>query len=328
MIQTQKIYLASPRGFCAGVERAIKVVNKAIEQFGTPIYVNHEIVHNQYIVNNFKKQDVIFTDNLKEVPENSVFIFSAHGVSPQFRKKAEAKNLKIIDATCPLVTKVHWEARKFNEENQKIFYIGQKKHQEFLGVSGVGNLELLEKIEDAQKINSKDYENQKVVCLSQTTLSINDTGEILQTLKQKIPHLKIPGDICYATTNRQKAVEALAKVCDFILVIGSKNSSNSNKLVTVAKKFGCEAQLFENAEAIPPEIFKYENIGLTSGASVPEVLVQEVVKLFKGKIKNLEIEAVKTFDETVEFQLPKEFFKKIRQTLNRCLTCSHKKHNL
>lgn len=307
MIQSKKIFLASPRGFCAGVKRAISVVNKSIEQFGTPIYVNHEIVHNQFIVENFKKRGVIFTDDLNKIPEDSVFIFSAHGVSPIFRKEAENKNLKIIDATCPLVTKVHWEAEKFRQENQKIFYIGQKNHQEFLGVSDVGNLELLENVEDTEKINTKDYENQKVVCLSQTTLSVNDASKILDALKQKIPQLKIPGDICYATTNRQEAVEKLAKVCDFIVVIGSKNSSNSNKLVTVSQKFGCDAQLFENAEAIPDEIFEYENIGLTSGASVPDVLIREVLELFKSRVENLEIENIETFEETVEFGLPVEF---------------------
>ncbi|MCK5460366.1 4-hydroxy-3-methylbut-2-enyl diphosphate reductase [Candidatus Gracilibacteria bacterium] len=303
-MSSKTLFLAFPRGFCAGVNRAILTVEKALKKFGTPLYVNHEIVHNQFVVNNFKRQGVIFTDNLEEIPSHSIYIFSAHGVSPQFRIKAEEKKLKIIDATCPLVTKVHWEAQKFAEERQKIFYIGQKDHQEFLGVKGIGNIELLENLESVEKLKSQNFKNTRVVCLSQTTLSVDDTQSILKALKQKIPHVRTPEDICYATTNRQKAVKNLAEICDFIAVIGSKNSSNSNKLVTTAQQLGCPSQLFENAESINDQIFQYEKIGLTSGASVPEILVENIIQIFKIKQDHLKIEEIKIFDETVTFPLP------------------------
>ena len=305
-MKTKNIFLASPRGFCAGVKRAILIVEKAIEKFGTPIYLNHEIVHNQFVVDNFKKKGVIFTDDISQIPEKSIYIFSAHGVSPKFRKKAEKKNLKIIDATCPLVTKVHWEAEKFSKEKKSIFYIGQKNHQEFLGIQDIGSLNLIEKIEDVEKINANNFKNEKVVCLTQTTLSVKDTEKILNALKNKIPQIQIPVDICYATTNRQNAVKNLCQKSDFVIVIGSQNSSNSNKLVTVARENNGKAQLFENAQVIPETIFEYENIGITSGASVPEILIEEVIKLFQEKNKNIKIETIKTFQETVEFSLPKE----------------------
>lgn len=302
----QTLYLASPRGFCAGVERAITITNKALEKFGTPIYVNHEIVHNKFVVEQFEAQGVIFTDNIDKIPKQSVYIFSAHGVSPLFREKAEAKKLKIIDATCPLVTKVHWEADKFIKEDYKVFYIGQKNHQEFLGVSDIGNIRLLETIEDIENINSEEYKNKKTVCLTQTTLSIEDTEKILKQLKVKIPHLRLPGDICYATTNRQNAIKELTKKCDFIIVIGSKNSSNSNKLVTTALKSNCPSQLFENAQAIPDKMFQYKNVGLTSGASVPDILIQEVIKKCEQKNNNIKTEIIKTSEENIQFPLPKE----------------------
>ncbi len=303
----KNIFLATPRGFCAGVERAILIVEKALEKFGTSIYVNHEIVHNKFIVDNFKQKGVIFTDDLTSIPKGSVYIFSAHGISPKVRKQVKAKNLQIIDATCPLVTKVHWEAEKFNNEDFYLFYIGQANHQEYLGVKGVAPLHLLENKSDVASIKVADFENKKVVCLTQTTLSEDDTRSTLNALKDKIPHLRIPGDICYATTNRQESVKALCLKSDFIIVIGSENSSNSQKLVYVAQKEGTKAQLFENANQIPDEILAYSNIGVTSGASVPEVLIQELVDRVKAKNPHVKIQKIETKKENLEFPLPKVF---------------------
>ncbi len=303
----KKVFLAYPRGFCAGVKRAILIVEKSISKFGTPIYVNHEIVHNRFVVDNFKKKGVIFTDDLEKIPEKSVYIFSAHGISPKIREKAKKKDLKIIDATCPLVTKVHWEAEKFSKKGAYCFYIGQKQHQEYLGVKGVAPLHLLSKKSDVEKINKSKFKNQNVICLTQTTLSVDDTKEILVELQKKIPHLKVPGDICYATTNRQESVKKLAEKVDFIIVIGSQNSSNSQKLVSVAQKNGTNAELFENVYKIPKKVFEYEKIGITSGASVPEVLIEEVLNKMKDINKKIETESLQIKKENLKFPLPKMF---------------------
>lgn len=302
----QQIFLASPRGFCAGVERAILIVDKAIEKFGTPIYVNHEIVHNQFVVKDFENKGVIFTEDLTQIPENSVYIFSAHGISPKVREKVKERGLKIIDATCPLVTKVHWEADKFKNEDYYCFYIGQKNHQEYLGVQGVAPLHLLEKKSDVDLISSEDFADKKVICLSQTTLSMDDTDAIMEALKTKIPHIRIPGDICYATTNRQESVKALCAKCDYIIVIGSQNSSNSQKLVSVAKKCGKDSALFENVSKIPEEIFEHEMIGISSGASVPEILIKELLEKIKKLNPAIEIQKIETKKEDLSFPLPKE----------------------
>ncbi len=303
----KKVFLAQPRGFCAGVERAILIVDKSIKKFGTPIYVNHEIVHNRFVVDSFKQKGVIFSENIEEIPENSVYIFSAHGVSPLLRKEAKNKNLTIIDATCPLVTKVHWEAEKFDNKGAYCFYIGQEQHQEYLGVKGVAPLHLLRNKSDVEKISSEEFKNKDVICLTQTTLSIDDTAEILESLKQKIPHLKIPGDICYATSNRQESVKSLCKKVDFVIVIGSQNSSNSQKLVSVAKKHGISAQLFENYKEIPEEIFTYGKIGITSGASVPEILIEELLNKIKTINPDIKIISIEIKKENLKFPLPKDF---------------------
>jgi 4-hydroxy-3-methylbut-2-enyl diphosphate reductase len=300
---TKEIILASPRGFCAGVQRAIDMVNLAIEKYQTNIYVNHAIVHNKFVVENFENQGVIFTKNLDEIPRDSVYIFSAHGVSPKFREQVKAKNLKIIDATCPLVSKVHWEADKYSKEDFVLFYIGQANHQEYLGVAGVTELILLQNKTDVENLKTADFINKKTMCLTQTTLSIEDTAETIQALKQKFPKIRIPGDICYATTNRQDAIKELAKKSDFIVVIGSKNSSNSNKLVYTAQKYGCDAQLFDNLAEIPAKIFTYNKIGISSGASVPEKLVKEVIKGFKQKSPQAKISLLETKKEEFSFPL-------------------------
>ncbi len=312
-----KVFLASPRGFCAGVERAILIVEKSIEKFGTPIYVNHEIVHNQFVVKGFEKKGVIFTENLEEIPKNSVYIFSAHGISPKIREKAKKKNLKIIDATCPLVTKVHWEAEKFDNQGAYCFYIGQKNHQEYLGVKGVAPLHLLSNQSDVEKISANDFVNKEVICLTQTTLSVDDTSEIIESLKSKIPHIRIPGDICYATTNRQESVKTLCEKVDYLIVIGSQNSSNSQKLVSVSKKYGTNAQLFENMESIPEEIFEYKTLGITSGASVPEILIEELLDKIKRINPNINIKSIETKKEDFKFPLPKEFDKKSNNLIDR-----------
>lgn len=303
----RNIFLATPRGFCAGVERAIIIVEKAIERFGTPIYVNHEIVHNKFIVDDFEQKGVIFTSDLSQIPEGSVYVFSAHGISPKIRKQVQDKKLQILDATCPLVTKVHWEAEKFNNEGYYLFYIGQANHQEYLGVKGVAPLYLLEKESDVKKLDISKLKNQKVACLTQTTLSEDDTKATLEALKKKLPQVRIPGDICYATTNRQESVKALCEKSDFIIVIGSQNSSNSQKLVYVAQKEGTEAQLFENANDIPDEIFEYKNIGITSGASVPEILIQNLLDKIKNKNPDLNIQKIETKKEDLVFPLPNIF---------------------
>ncbi len=301
----QTLYLAAPRGFCAGVERAIDIVEAALKKYQSPVFVNHEIVHNTFVVENFKQKGVIFTDDLDQVSAGRPYIFSAHGINPRIRKKAQDKKIKTIDATCPLVTKVHWEAEKLHSEGYQLLYIGQKKHQEYLGIKGVAPLQIIENRAEAEQLSETDFHDQKVACLTQTTLSESDTKEIIDGLKQKIPHLRVPGDICYATTNRQSAVKALCQTCDFIIVIGSQKSSNSKKLVSVAKKEGRLAQLFENAESIPEAIFTYQNIGLTSGASVPEKLVKAVIKRIQAHNPNIEINTVKTATESLTFQRPK-----------------------
>lgn len=307
----KKIYLAEPRGFCAGVERAIEIVERAIDLYpGRKVVVNHEIVHNKYVVENFESRGVVFTDDLDDVANDSVYIFSAHGVSPVFRKKVAEKNLLTIDATCPLVTKVHWEAEKFSKEGYYCFYIGQENHQEYLGVAGVCDLHLLESVKDVEKLSSQQVEkfkDVKVVCLSQTTLSVEDTDKVLEKLREKIPHVRVPGDICYATTNRQEAVKKLVNLVDFLVVIGSESSSNTKKLVSVAEKSGLAAERFEGAGSINVESFQnFEKIGITSGASVPDALVQEVVEKFRGSFGEISVEVVRGREENLHFPLPKE----------------------
>ncbi len=300
---TKKLLIAVPHGFCAGVKRAILTLETALEKYGSPIYVNHEIVHNSYLVERFKSKGVHFEVNINEIPENSILMISAHGVSTKFRDRCKKRNFKIIDTTCPLVLKVHNEAMQYAKKGYKILIIGHKKHQEIIGTSGVAKMEIIENKEDIEKIDSKKYKNEKVACLTQTTLSIDYTKGLIEKLEKKIPHLETLSDICFSSQNRQTAVKELCKKCDFVIVIGSKNSSNSNKLVDTAISHGCKAKLFENAQTIPKEIFQYETIGLTSGASVPEELTNQVIEKFKSK--NVKIKTIQTSEETSSFPLPK-----------------------
>ena len=303
---TQCLILASPQGFCAGVQRAILVLEKALEKFGTPVYVNHEIVHNRFLVNHFQSLGVLFEPDIEKIPPKSTLIFSAHGVSPAFKEICQKKKLNIIDATCPLVNKVHEEAKRYASLGYKILLIGHKNHQEVIGTTGVANMEVIENIDDVKNLSLVKYKNHKVICLTQTTLSVSETAELIEVLKLKIPHLELQKDICYATQNRQNAVKAIARECDFFIVIGSETSSNSNRLVDTAKREHCQARLFESVKDIPDDILKYETIGITSGASVPSILVEQVIQYFKMRNPSLKIEQKKLAEEGLSFPLPKE----------------------
>lgn len=329
MVET--IYLASPRGFCAGVERAIAVVDLALEKWpDRSVWVNHEIVHNRTVVESFRSRGVVFSDDIEAIPDGAVYVLSAHGTAPSFRAQAKQKNLTLIDATCPLVTKVHWEAQKFAEDGYDIYYIGQRDHQESIGVMDVTPMTLIENEADIEKLTadsgqrtekdapesglgksihylSPDLKEAKAVVLSQTTLSVDDTRELIDKLKVKIPHLREPGDLCYATQNRQDAVKVLAEKSDYLVVIGSSNSSNSSKMVVTAKKYGCPAKLYDTAEDIMNNIFDHKNIGLTSGASVPDSLVLAVIERAKVQNPDVKVEVVLTKDESgLSFPLPPE----------------------
>jgi 4-hydroxy-3-methylbut-2-en-1-yl diphosphate reductase len=306
-----KILLAAPRGFCAGVVRAIDIVEKTLDKYGTPVYVRHEIVHNKHVVDNLKKKGAIFIEELNEIDDYSrPVIFSAHGVPKSVPEEASSKKMFHIDATCPLVTKVHREA-EFNFKNgYYIFLIGHKNHPEVLGTMGQlpkGTIKLIETYEDAQKINEKKI-SKPVSYVTQTTLSVDDTKDIIEVLKNKFPKIKSPikEDICYATTNRQEAVKKIAPMCDMFFVVGSENSSNSQRLVEVAKKFGCNnSELITFDEKLPIDlIIKSKKIGITSGASAPEQLVQNLINEIK-KHCTVIIEEIVLTKENVTFKLPK-----------------------
>ena len=307
MIKELKISLAFPRGFCAGVDRAIEIVKKTLEKFGSPVYVRHEIVHNTQVVNNLKKLGAIFVEELEEIKDHSrPVIFSAHGVPKSVPEEASSKNMIYIDATCPLVTKVHREAERHNKNGYTVILIGHKDHPEVIGTMGQipkENIVLIETIEDAKNLKI----NGPTAYVTQTTLSVDDTRDIIKVLEKKFPEIKSPikEDICYATTNRQNAVKKIAARCDMFLVIGSDNSSNSKRLVEVAKKAGCnKAQLIDFKKELPlKEIVKCNTIGLTSGASAPERLVQDFISEIKKHAK-ITIEEQKTLKEGVTFKLP------------------------
>ncbi len=301
---TEKLLIALPHGYCAGVQRAVLTVETYLEKYGAPIYVNHEIVHNKFLVNYFQDKGVVFEDDLGKIPENSIMILSAHGVSPQYREECVKRNLRVIDSTCPLVQKVHNEAKRFDDGNYKILIIGSSNHQEIKGTSSVADMKIIGGDYDIESIDPEEYKNSKVACLTQTTLTTDYTNEIIGKLKVKIPHLETVGNICYSSQNRQDAIRAITKECDFIVVVGSANSSNSNKLVQVAISHGVDSKLFDNAEEIPDEIFKNKTIGLSAGASAPEILVDEVIKKFKSKNPNIKIEIVKSTEENVNFPIP------------------------
>ena len=307
-----KIFLASPRGFCAGVERAIDIVEKTITKFGSPVYVRHEIVHNKQVVENLKKKGTIFVEELSEVKDlTRPVIFSAHGVPKKVPEEAKIKNLFYIDATCPLVSKVHRESEQLNKNGYDIILIGHKNHPEVVGTMGQlpsGSISLIETVDEVKNLDPKLFKK-PVAYITQTTLSVDDTAEIINKLKDKFPKIKEPvkEDICYATTNRQKAVKKIASDCDIFFVIGSRNSSNSVRLVEVAKKAGCKnSELIQSGKELPiDKIKKSKNIGISSGASAPEQLVQNLIFEIKKYCK-VSLEEVVVAEEKVKFKLPKD----------------------
>tara|TARA_B100000945_G_C20409720_1_gene611949 strand:- start:1220 stop:2125 length:906 start_codon:yes stop_codon:yes gene_type:complete len=297
------ILLAEPRGYCAGVVRAVDIVELALTKIGNPIYVRHEIIHNQHVVNELKDKGAIFVEEISEIPENSTVIFSAHGVSPLVWEEAQKKNLNIIDATCPLVTKVHLEAIKYAKDGYTILLVGHKGHDEVIGTMGEApdNTILVESVEDIPLLNVPDSE--KVVALTQTTLSLSDTANVISALKEKFPKLVTRNDICYATTNRQNALDSITDDVDLVLVVGAKNSSNSNRLKELASERGIEAYLVNGPEDVQLDWLEGKSsIGITSGASTPEVLVNGVIE----KIKPSNIQNIVYAEENVNFKLPKE----------------------
>ena len=305
----EKIIVAKPRGFCAGVERAVRTVDLLIEKYGPPLYVRHHIVHNDHVVKGFEKRGVIFVEDLNLVPDGARVVFSAHGSPPSLYELARKRHLQVIDATCPLVTKVHSEAKRFAADGYFIFYVGHKNHPETIGVLEEvvpTQVVLLETIADVWKI--QPLQQEKLVVLNQTTLSVDDTKEIIEVLKDRFPNLIMPTgrDICYATQNRQDAVKALAKVVDLVLVVGSPTSSNSNRLKEVAEKQGVKAYLVNNKREIDTTWLKgVRVVGVTSGASVPDELVTALVESFTRV--GVEVEELKLVDESrIHFMLPKE----------------------
>ena len=304
------ILLCAPRGFCAGVDRAVDIVEKSLKKFGTPVYVRHEIVHNKHVVQSLEKKGVIFVDELDEIQDKTrPVIFSAHGVAKQVYQDADLKNLQFIDATCPLVSKVHREAEQLNKQGYQIILVGHKNHPEVIGTMGqlpVGEVTLIEKEED---INGIEISKDKIAYITQTTLSVDDTKEIIEALKIKFPKIKSPikSDICYATTNRQAAVKNIAAKCDVFFVIGSRQSSNSQRLVEVAKKNGSKQSFLVHQEfKLQKEIIQNAKcIGISSGASAPDVLVDRFIDQIK-EIRNIKVQEVEIIKENVEFKLPKE----------------------
>tara|TARA_B100001250_G_scaffold149805_1_gene128399 strand:- start:376 stop:1320 length:945 start_codon:yes stop_codon:yes gene_type:complete len=304
-----KILLAAPRGFCAGVDRAIEIVKKSIEKYGAPIYVRHEIVHNKHVVENLKKIGAIFIEELSEIEDKTrPVIFSAHGVPKTVPKEAKNLNMEYIDATCPLVSKVHREAENLHKSGSHIILIGHKNHPEVVGTMGQipkGGIDLIESVEDVNQYENKDSKD--LAFVTQTTLSVDDTKEIINKLKKKFPNIKEPKkeDICYATTNRQAAVKKIAKECEMFFIIGSRNSSNSVRLVEVAKNSGCsKAELIHSESVIPYEkIANCSTIGISSGASAPEILVDEFIKNLKKKFV-LKMEEIEIIKEEVTFKIP------------------------
>ena len=306
-----KIYLAAPRGFCAGVERAIEIVEKSIKKYGSPVYVRHEIVHNKYVVDNLKNKGAIFVEELEEIKDKSrPVIFSAHGVPKKVPEDAKNYNMTYVDATCPLVSKVHREAENLSKAGYHIILIGHQNHPEVVGTMGqlpLNSIDLVQNEDEAKEYNNK--KNKKIAFVTQTTLSIDDTKDIIKILKEKFPDIKEPlkEDICYATTNRQMAVKKIAKNCDMFFIIGSRNSSNSVRLVEVAKKSGCTNALLVHSESkIPYEQIENTNaIGISSGASAPEILVKNFINELKKRF-TITIDEVETIKEDVVFKIPKK----------------------
>ncbi|RIK99319.1 MAG: 4-hydroxy-3-methylbut-2-enyl diphosphate reductase [Proteobacteria bacterium] len=305
-----KILLASPRGFCAGVDRAIEIVELCLARFGPPVYVRHEIVHNRHVVQDLRAKGAIFVDDLADVPEGSLLVFSAHGVSPQVRETAAARKLRVLDATCPLVTKVHVEALRFAREGYEIVLIGHAGHVEVEGTMGHApeRMHLVESVADVERLAVRDSE--RLACLTQTTLSVDDTREIMEALRRRFPAIRLPrkDDICYATQNRQNAVKQLNRDAEVLLVVGAPESSNSNRLVELGAKAGARAHLVQSAADIDPAWIEGARcVGVTAGASAPEFLVQQVVaRLREIGGAGTAVSSLPLVDEGVVFQLPAE----------------------
>lgn len=303
--------LANPRGFCAGVDRAIEIVERALEHFGAPIYVRHEVVHNRFVVENLKAKGAVFIEDLTEVPQGGILIFSSHGVSQEVRQQAQDRELKIFDATCPLVTKVHLEVARHNKDGREVILIGHQGHPEVEGTMGQyhnlsGGIYLIESVAEARQVGVKNPN--QLAYVTQTTLSVDDTQQIVEALRLRFPAIQGPkkNDICYATQNRQDAVKKLAQVCDVVLVVGSPNSSNSNRLREVSEKMGTPAYLVDNVSQIDAAwLANKKKVGVTAGASAPEVLVQQVIAHLQqqGVMEVLELPGL---EEKVTFSLPQE----------------------
>jgi 4-hydroxy-3-methylbut-2-enyl diphosphate reductase len=307
-----QIKLANPRGFCAGVDRAIEVVNRALAVFGAPIYVRHEVVHNKFVVDDLRNRGAIFVDELEEIPDDTIVIFSAHGVSLKVQDEAKQRGLKVFDATCPLVTKVHIEVAKFSSDGHECVLIGHKGHPEVEGTMGQydhskgGDIYLVEDVVQVQQLQVRNPDALSYV--TQTTLSMDDTAQVIDALRDKFPNIAGPrkDDICYATQNRQDAVKQLANECDLMLVVGSPNSSNSNRLRELAQRMGTESYLIDTADDIDAKWLKNKNnIGITAGASAPDVLIRQVIDHLcdLGADRPLEMQGV---EENITFSLPKE----------------------
>ena len=306
-----ELLLANPRGFCAGVDRAIEIVERAIKLFGAPIYVRHEVVHNRFVVNDLKNKGAVFVEEVEEVPDNSILIFSAHGVSKQVQEQGKQRGLNVFDATCTLVTKVHMEVARFEKQGKECILIGHVGHPEVEGTMGQytsdqGGMYLVETPEDVANLTVKNPDD--LAFVTQTTLSVDDTSVVIDALKAHFPKIEGPrkDDICYATQNRQDAVKNLAQQCDVVMVVGSKNSSNSNRLRELSDKLNTTAYLIDNAQEIDPNWLENVSVvGLTAGASAPELLVQNVVE----RLQELGVRQVNELDgrpEKIEFSLPKE----------------------
>lgn len=304
----REILVASPRGFCAGVSYAIDIVDLVLERHGPPVYVRHEIVHNRYVVDRLRAQGAVFVEELADVPAGSLVIFSAHGVAPSVREEAKQRGLRIIDATCPLVTKVHLEALRYARDGYEILVIGHRGHVEVVGTLGHAPelMHLVETVEDVARVQVRDPD--RVAVVTQTTLSVDDTRDIIEAIRQRLPRVRLPAkdDICYATQNRQVAVKELARQSDLVLVIGSPNSSNANRLVEVARNAGGTARLIEQASDVDPAwLDGVRAVGLTAGASTPESLVQETVAHLRRQGFD-RVRDLTTVEEHVTFPLPRE----------------------
>ena len=311
----RRVLLANPRGYCAGVDRAVVTVEKALEQYGAPIYVRKQIVHNTHVVSTLEKRGAIFVEETDEVPEGAIVVFSAHGVSPMVHEEADKRRLKTIDATCPLVTKVHKEAKRFASQDRDIILIGHIGHEEVEGTSGEApeHIQIVESPDQVDQVEVRDPDN--VSWLSQTTLSVDETNQTVDALREKFPNLLDPpsDDICYATSNRQDAVKSMAPECDLVIVVGSDNSSNSVRLVEVALEAGASAaHLIDNASLMDEAWLEgVDTVGVTSGASVPDILVRELLDKLSGHGFDT-VETVKTAEESLTFSLPKELRRDLR----------------